>query len=239
MQVCEIFYSIQGEGQEIGQPAIFLRLQGCNLRCRFCDTAYSQEIKRKIYTNKSQLQPAQNQNSYTKDFSDEKFEEMSVSEIFKELKKFPAKHIVLTGGEPLLQQKELIPLLKKLKSYFIEVETNGTISPIISQYIDKFNCSPKLSNAIDLNLKYEALKSFPKEKTTYKFVIDSEKDITEVKKFIKDHKLPKNKVLLMPQGKTTDEIMEKSKFLIERCKKELFRFTPRLHIMLWSNQKKI
>ncbi len=229
MQVCEIFYSIQGEGTEIGQPAIFLRLQGCNLRCRFCDTEYSQEIKRKIDTMKSQKKQDLSQG----------FQEMSVSEILKEIKKFPGRHIVLTGGEPLLQQKELIPLLKKLKNYFIEVETNGTIKPEIVEYINKFNCSPKLSNAIDLKLKYEALKSFPKEKTSFKFVIDDEKDITEVKKFIKDHKLPKNKVLLMPQGKTTEEIMEKSKFLIERCKKELFRFTPRLHIMLWSNQKKI
>jgi len=225
MQVCEIFYSIQGEGQEIGQPAIFLRLQGCNLRCWFCDTDYSQEIKRKIDTNN------------TKKPSD--FEEMSVPEILKKLKKFPAKHIVLTGGEPLLQQKELIPLLKKLKGYFIEVETNGTIKPEISEYINKFNCSPKLSNAIDLNLKYDSLKSFPKEKTIYKFVIDKEKDIIEVKKFIKKHNLPKNKVFLMPQGKTTDEIIEKSKFLVDICKKELFGFAPRLHIMLWNNQKKI
>lgn len=164
---------------------------------------------------------------------------MSVPEILKEIKRFPAKHIVITGGEPLLQQKELIPLLKKLKNYFTEVETNGTIKPVISQYIDRFNCSPKLSNAIKNNFKYDSLKSFPKEKTIYKFVIDNEKDIIEVKKFIKDHNLPKNKVLLMPQGKTTDEIMEKSKFLIEVCKKELFGFTPRLHIMLWNNQKKI
>jgi len=226
MQVCEIFYSIQGEGQEIGQPAIFLRLQGCNLRCKFCDTAYSQEIKKKIDTNKSQKLT-------------EGFEEMSVEKILKELKKFPAKHIVLTGGEPLLQQKELIPLLKKLKNYFIEVETNGTIKPEISKYINKFNCSPKLSNAIDLNLKYDTLKSFPKEKTIYKFVIDDKKDITEVKKFIKKHSIPKDKVFLMPQGKTTEEIIEKSKSLIEICKKELFGFAPRLHIMLWNNQKKI
>ncbi|PIZ75254.1 7-carboxy-7-deazaguanine synthase [Candidatus Peregrinibacteria bacterium CG_4_10_14_0_2_um_filter_38_24] len=213
MQVCEIFYSIQGEGQEIGQPAIFLRLQGCNLRCKFCDTAYSQEIKKKF--------------------------EISTDKILKKIKKFPAKHIVITGGEPLLQQKELIPLLKNLKNYFIEIETNGTIKPIISQYVNKFNCSPKLSNAIKNNLTYDNLKSFPKEKTIYKFVVNTEKNIKEIKKFIKTHDLPKNKVFLMPQGKTTEEIIQRSKFLIEICKKELFRFAPRLHIMLWNNQKKI
>ncbi len=233
MQVCEIFYSIQGEGQEIGQPAIFLRLQGCNLRCRFCDTAYSQEIKQKIDTKKLQTISTKNKPSQ------ETSREMSTSEILKEIKKFPAKHIVITGGEPLLQQKELTALLEKLKNYFIEVETNGTVPPKISKYINKFNCSPKLSNAIDLNLKYEALESFPKEKTIYKFVIDEEKDVTEVKQFVKDHGLPKDKVFLMPQGKTTDEVMERSKFLIEICKKELFGFAPRLHIMIWNNQKKV
>jgi organic radical activating enzyme len=213
MQVCEIFYSIQGEGQEIGQPAIFLRLQGCNLHCKFCDTAYSQEINQK--------------------------KEMTIMEILKKIKEFPAKHIVLTGGEPLLQQKELIPLLKKLKNYFIEVETNGTIKPIISQYINKFNCSPKLSNAIKLKIKYDSLKFFPKEKTIYKFVVNDKKDITEIKKFIKENTIDKNKVFLMPQGKTTEEVMEKSKSLIEICKKEVFGFAPRLHIMIWNNQKKI
>jgi organic radical activating enzyme len=219
MQVCEIFYSIQGEGQEIGQPAVFLRLQGCNLRCKFCDTAYSQKINKNIHTNSEKNIPT--------------------TEILKEIKKFPAKHLVITGGEPLLQQKELIPLLKKLKNYFIEIETNGTIKPDISQYINKFNCSPKLSNAIKNPLAYNSLKFFPKEKTIYKFVINDQKDIKEAKKFIRDNHLPKNKVFLMPQGKTTEEIIEKSKFLIEICKKELFGFAPRLHIMLWNNQKKV
>ena len=86
MLINEIFYSIQGEGRSAGKPAVFLRLSGCNLKCRWCDTKYAWK----------------------------KGEEMTTGQIIQKIKKYPCKHLVVTGGEPMLQQEGLEELLKKL-----------------------------------------------------------------------------------------------------------------------------
>lgn len=211
MQVSEIFYSIQGEGINIGVPSIFLRLSGCHLRCTWCDSKYTWDM-----------------NSGS---------QMSTSAILKEIQKYPSSHLVITGGEPLIQQSALIELLKKLKKYYIEVETSGSLEPHINQYIDHYNCSPKLKNSGNKEHRHFTEK-FPKEKTYYKFVIDNARDLQEVKKFIKKHKIDTEKVLLMPQGIKKNEIAKKSLWLAELCKKENFRFSPRLHINLWGNKRK-
>lgn len=116
MRVNEIFYSLQGEGRWTGTPAVFVRFSGCNLRCDFCDTEHEEGT------------------------------EMSEEQIVEEVCQYPAAHIVITGGEPLLQ---LTPsLVDKLheKCKFIQIETNGTLVPedkdLLSQ-IDWVTCSPK------------------------------------------------------------------------------------------------
>jgi 7-carboxy-7-deazaguanine synthase len=210
MRVSEIFHSIQGEGPSIGTPTIFLRLAGCHLRCTWCDSKYTWDRM--------------------------SGKEMSTTAILKELKKFPCKHLVITGGEPLLQQNALIELLKKLKGYFIEVETSASLKPFINEYVDQYNCSPKLSNSGNRSIKLE---KFPKEKSYYKFVVSTEKNLIEIKDFIKKHKLPREKVLLMPEGITKRELQKKSLWLAEICKKENLRFSPRLHINLWGNKRKV
>ncbi|MBI4975538.1 7-carboxy-7-deazaguanine synthase QueE [Candidatus Peregrinibacteria bacterium] len=209
MQISEIFYSIQGEGVNIGKPAIFIRLNLCDLRCVWCDSKYT----------------------WRKEFG----KEMTIEKIIKEIKKYPAKHLVITGGEPLIQQKELINLLKKLGDYFIEIETNGTIQPLeeLTKLINQYNCSPKLKNA---KTKNRELKKFPAEKTYYKFVVERKKDIDEIKKIMKT--LDKEKIILMPQGTTKKNLAKTSKLLAEICKKENLRFTPRLHMEIWGNKRK-
>mgnify|MGYP001591590327 FL=1 len=156
MQVSEIFYSIQGEGTNLGAPAIFLRLAGCHLRCVWCDSKFTWSLK--------------------------SGEKMSTAEITKELKKFPCKHLVVTGGEPLIQQNALKELFEKLKDYYIEMETSGSLKSHLHKYIDQYNCSPKLSNSKNNRINLE---EFPIEKTYYKFVIEKPGDIEEVKSFIK------------------------------------------------------
>lgn len=210
MQVSEIFYSIQGEGINIGKPAIFLRLAGCHLRCSWCDSKYTWNFK----SGKS----------------------MTTSEIIKKIKKYPCKNLVITGGEPLIQQNALIELLKKLPHFYIEVETSGSLAPHISDYIDHYNCSPKLSNSENSTIKLE---KFPREKTYYKFVVDKPGDIREIKSFIRRHRLPMEHILLMPQGIKRRELTKKTKWLAEICKKENLRFTPRLHIEIWGNKRGI
>ncbi|HTY15697.1 MAG TPA: radical SAM protein [Methanoregulaceae archaeon] len=101
MNVLEIFYSIQGEGKKQGRPTIFVRLAGCNLACRWCDT------------------PAAHDRGY----------DLTLSEVIGKIREFRCREICITGGEPLLQEAGLLDLLKLLSSlgYSIEIETNGTI----------------------------------------------------------------------------------------------------------------
>ncbi|MDO5843560.1 MAG: radical SAM protein [Methanocorpusculum sp.] len=101
MKVSETFVSLQGEGLNQGKPCFFLRLAGCNLRCAWCDTEYSFE----------------------------KGEEKSVDEIVKEISESGLSYVCITGGEPLLQKKELLPLLEILSAakISVDIETNGTI----------------------------------------------------------------------------------------------------------------
>lgn len=111
-KINEIFYSIQAEGYWAGRPAIFIRFSGCNLRCEFCDTEFLSGI------------------------------EMSISDIMAQISNYPAKFIVITGGEPLLN--DTAPLVKELKAkdYYVAVETNGTIQPKHDLF-DWITVSPK------------------------------------------------------------------------------------------------
>lgn len=210
MRVSEVFYSIQGEGINIGQPSVFLRLAGCHLRCSWCDSKFTWELK--------------------------SGKEMSTEKILKEIKKYPTKNLVITGGEPLIQQNALIELLKNLKGYYVEMETSGSLKSHISKYINHYNCSPKLSNSENRTIKLE---KFPPEKTWYKFVVSKPENLEEIKAFIKTNKLPQEKIILMPEGIKKRELAEKTVWLVEICKQENFRFSPRLHINIWGNKRKV
>ncbi len=199
--VNEIFYSIQGEGPNIGKPAVFLRLGGCNLRCKWCDSKYTWN----------------DQTPMTND------------RILQKIKSYPCKHLVITGGEPLLQQDGLVELLKKLKGYFIEIETNGSIPLKIGQYVEHINCSPKLKNS--KNAPYP-LRIKPKNrKVIYKFVAQNKADIKEIRQYIVDNNIPGHKVYLMPEGVNKKIVQERSKWIIEICKKEGYNFSLRMQIL--------
>ncbi len=115
MRVNEIFYSLQGEGRYTGIAAVFIRLAGCNLQCDFCDTRHE---------------------SYT---------ELSEDEIVRQVVVYPARHVVVTGGEPTLQLTgSLVDKLHEAGK-FVQIETNGTIelAPGLLSGIDWITCSPK------------------------------------------------------------------------------------------------
>lgn len=213
--VSEIFYSVQGEGIHLGKPAIFLRLSGCNLRCVWCDTKYALDMK----SGKC----------------------MSLNEVLSEIQRYPAKHIVVTGGEPLLQQLALIPLLKELKklNFFIELETNGSIEPVsnLVKLVDQFNVSPKLSNAglpkpVLAKSIYHVLAS--ECKAYFKFVVISPSDLLEIDDYVTKYYLPRNKVILMPQAMTSEEHNKRLLFIIEHAKNRGYRVTPRLQIIVYG-----
>lgn len=210
MRISEIFYSLQGEGISLGKPVVFLRLSGCHLRCVWCDSKFTWDLK--------------------------SGKDMSIEEIIKEIKKFPTKHLVITGGEPLIQQSGLKELLQKLPDYYIEMETSGSLKSHLNDYINHYNCSPKLSNSENKEIRFEPL---PEEKTYYKFVVSSEENLVEIKNFIKKNQIKKDHVFLMPEGTKKSEIQKRSLWLAEICKRENLRFTPRLHINIWGNKRKV
>lgn len=208
MRISEIFYSIQGEGTNTGAPAIFIRLAGCHLRCVWCDSKFTWDMK--------------------------SGKEMSTAAIIKVINKYPCKHLVITGGEPLIQQSGIKELLLKLPEYYVEIETSGTIVSFISEFINQYNCSPKLKNSKNRPM---SLQKFPEEKTWYKFVVDKKSDTKEIKEMMKKYSLPKEKIILMPQGITREEMTEKSPWIAEICKKENWHFSTRLHIEIWGNKR--
>ncbi|MBQ0073421.1 MAG: radical SAM protein [Prevotella sp.] len=113
MRVNEIFYSLQGEGHYTGTPAVFLRLSGCNMKCPFCDTQHTS------------------------------FTEMTEEEIASHVSRFPARHIVITGGEPTMQLNAKLTALLHNEGFFIQIETNGSLPLQDGVSLDWITCSPK------------------------------------------------------------------------------------------------
>jgi organic radical activating enzyme len=205
----EVFESIQGEGKNQGVLSIFLRLAFCNLRCSFCDSKYTYE--------------------------NPKFKWEKKENVLKLISSFKVNNIVITGGEPLLWQKNLIKILKEVKKN-VEVETNGTIIPEkeFDKYINLYNVSPKLSNSgeeFSKRINKEALLWFSKNKKSYfKYVIEKEEDLKEVIEHLKEFKIERERVYLMPCAKNKKELEKKSKMVINLCKKYKFNYSDRLQI---------
>ncbi len=200
----EVFYSIQGEGLNAGMPAIFVRFGNCNLKCTWCDTKYT-------------WHPDVQDNFVA-----------PLKKVFSEIRKYPAcKHLVITGGEPMLQQPVISAIRREFPDYYIEVETNGSQVVRCFEDVDLFTVSYKTSNSG--NPPYEI--KTRNEKCVYKFVVCSEGDFNEIEKVIQQYKLPADKIFLMPEGVTREEIFNKQQLVLERCKKMGYRFSPRLQIL--------
>lgn len=221
LKVSEIFHSYQGEGKNIGMPAVFLRLAICNLKCHWCDTPYTW--------------------NWTAFDRDKEIHEMEVSDILSVIETFDCKNLVLTGGEPMLQQKELLPLLQLLKEkgFWIEVETNGTIKPKndFDLQTDRYNCSPKLSSSGSFSLSDTAPFFFTSVKALFKFVICGEPDLKEVVDFVREQRILPGQVYLMPEGRTSAELLAKEVWVVRAAKAASFHFTTRRHILEFGNRR--
>lgn len=228
----EIFYTIQGEGVSLGTPAVFVRLSLCNLHCVWCDTPYTWNW---VGTKFEHL-------------DDKKYDKASnivnvgIDEIVEAVIASNCELVVFTGGEPLLQQKELIQLFTVLRGlgHKIEVETNGTIVPSaeIALLVTRFNVSPKLANSgnpLKLRNRSNALMMLANlGNSIFKFVIADQTDLEEVMSLITTYQIDSGSVYLMPEGRTDDEIRSKSEWLIEICKQYQFKFSTRLHVLIWG-----
>jgi organic radical activating enzyme len=170
---------------------------------------------------------------------------MTADAVFQKVMSFGCAHLVLTGGEPLLHQKLLEPVLSRLKKegVYIEVETNGTVTPTEETFslIDCFNVSPKTSNSLvdsRVRTRRGPLEAFAgSRKSWFKFVVRDSKDLSEVEDLIHEFSLPRDRIMLMPEGTDSTTLIERGRWLVDVCMERGFRFTPRLHILLFGNKR--
>lgn len=231
LPVNEMFVSVQGEGRFAGHPALFIRLNYCNLGCSWCDTRFTWDSD---FIERGEL------------LSVTHLSEMALTQI-KKVELSPTNvHVVLTGGEPMLHQDripELIAQMRRSGFNFFEIETNGMFVPDVEMIssIDWWNCSPKLSNnglTIEENIVTDALSAILQTgKADFKFVVSKPEDIDE----IKQHYLaliPSDLIMLMPEGFTRSKQLRNLQWVQEEASRHGFRFSPRLHILKWGNERK-
>ncbi len=230
----EIFYTLQGEGLSLGSPAIFIRLSLCNLHCHWCDTPYTWNWQNTPWEHQDQ----------TKFSKEKQILELTPSEIAPLIQKHPCDRLIITGGEPLLQQDDIPTLLNHLPAIkFIEIETNGTRtpSPELQNLPIQYNVSPKLSNSQipeSKRIHPDSIQFFTQHPDSFfKFVICDKKDMSELEALRSKFDIPASKIFLMPQGTDAETLQKNSLFLAPICQQQGYRLSPRLHVLLWGNQR--
>ena len=224
MKISEVFDSIQGEGIHAGKPSVFLRTALCNLKCVWCDTKYTWDWDNYDYSKE--------------------VHELPIEKVIEKIKEFEPKHIVITGGEPLIQQNDIASLLSKLgDDYFVEVETDCTIIPnsAMLEHVNHWNVSPKTSNSGNSREAREIPQCYDffakLENSVFKFVIENESDLVEIDELITKYSIAKNKILLMPQASTKDELNLKKEEIEKIAKAKGLLFSSRLQVERWGNQR--
>ncbi|HLG99558.1 MAG TPA: 7-carboxy-7-deazaguanine synthase QueE [Bryobacteraceae bacterium] len=222
MKIAEIFYSLQGEGGLAGTPSVFVRTSGCNLRCTWCDTPYTSWAPQG--------------------------EERTIASIIDEVNRYGAPHVVITGGEPMIAPA--IEELTHALTQHITIETAGTVDAHVR--CDLMSISPKLANSTPhqreggrWGAQHERLRYQPEvlkrliQLYSYqlKFVIVDPADLAEVRSIVEEIGASPGRVMLMPEGIDQAAGAARGPWLAEICKREGYRFTPRLHIQLWGNQR--
>ncbi|MFB3777730.1 MAG: 7-carboxy-7-deazaguanine synthase QueE [Bryobacteraceae bacterium] len=225
MKIAEIFYSIQGEGMLAGTPSAFLRVSGCNLRCSWCDTPYAS------------WEP--------------EGEEIALEEVLARVARYRTHYTVVTGGEPLIAP-EIVPLTEALRQMgqHVTIETAGTVFAPVDCHL--MSISPKMSNSTPFErdggrwaAPHDRLRIQPgvlrRLMAAYdyqlKFVVQKEEDLAEIKDLVKELHANRQRVVLMPEGTEAEVLRERAVWLVEICKQEGFRFSPRLHIDLYGNRR--
>jgi organic radical activating enzyme len=240
--VSEYFYSLQGEGRTMGIPAIFLRLTGCNLMCGgygverdgvlrdgatwVCDTI-AVWLKGTTFLFEPLLRQLN--------------AEINFVERLKN-----GVHLVITGGEPLLQQARIVAFLEYLEAQhdcrpIIEIETNATILPLseLDERVSYWNTSPKLQNSgmpAAKRIYPDVLTWFAQNPNTmFKFVIRNDEDWAEIQRDWLDlGYLDRRKIVLMPAASSIEELLHVNKSVADICIREQVRMCTRLHVEIWN-----
>jgi 7-cyano-7-deazaguanosine (preQ0) biosynthesis protein QueE len=222
--VAEVFGpTFQGEGASVGRRAAFVRLGRCNLDCSWCDTPYTWDWTR--------FDPAV------------ELRRESTARVLDLLEPMHPTLVVITGGEPLLQQRALVPLLAGCaeRGWAVEVETNGTLAPsdALVSLVRQWNVSPKLANSgvpLDVRIRPDALTAFRATGTAvFKFVVAQVADLDEVAELVGAHDL--DPVWIMPEGTDAATVLARASALAGPVLARGWNLTPRLHVLLWGDER--
>ena len=213
--------TFQGEGRSIGMPVMFLRLAGCNLHCSWCDTKYAWDWGQ--YDASTEMQS------------------ILVQNVVERLLASNCPRLVISGGEPMLQQKALMELTSLLHAagWWTEIETAGTMLPLSTDLVKQFNVSPKLEssgNSYAARFHLEVLSTLnDTRRAIFKFVVSQPKELDEVDAIVRPLSL--SPVYIMPEGVTTEVILAKLGALAEEVVKRGYYLAPRLHTLLYGGRR--
>ena len=224
LKISEVFASVQGEGVTVGTPSVFVRLALCNLRCTWCDTPYTWDWSRFEPSAEIHRRP--------------------VEDVATEVRGLGPSNVVITGGEPLMQQAGLEALLGALgDDYTVEVETAGTLVPsraLISR-VNTWNVSPKLAHSGNPEAKRvvpEALALFAGlANASFKVVVRGPEDIDEALALCAAHGIEARRLVLMPEGTEAGVLLERSRVLAAECVARDLRLGTRLQVLLWGDER--
>jgi 7-carboxy-7-deazaguanine synthase len=225
LKIAELFYSLQGEGSLVGVPSVFVRTSGCNLRCSWCDTPYTSWRPEGVDLTLDQI----------------------VDEVQARLPAGRARHVVVTGGEPMIAP-EIVALTQRLHDtgLHITIETAGTVFQPVA--CDLMSISPKLANSTPAGLwgaRHDRTRIQPavlaelmgRYDYQLKFVMEKPEDLEEVQALLALLGAEPGRVILMPEGTSRERLLERAVWLADVCKDEGYRFSPRLHVDLYGNRR--
>jgi len=215
MRISEVFLSLQGEGPSAGTPAHFVRLQGCTVGCRWCDTKYT--------------------------WDPDGGRAATPDEAWAEARALgEAPLLVVTGGEPL-EHADLAALLADAAARWprVEVETSGLAPPPVSLPNLHWNVSPKLPSATPrwADTWAHAAAWVAEPRATFKIVIGDPPDLADAERLMREHALPPSRVMFMPEGMTDERLRERARALADDCRRLGVRLGPRLHVWLWGARR--
>ena len=230
LRVIEVYTSVQGESTWAGVPCVFVRLAGCNLRCTWCDTPYA---------------------SWSPEGP-----QRSIADLVRECLQTPARHAVVTGGEPMMFP-QVEPLCAALRDAGIHltIETAGTIARTVA--CDLMSSSPKLANStpapgdprdpggswakrheqrrLNPGALQSLLDNYPQRQL--KFVVRDPADLPEIDTLLAALRGWSNHdILLMPEGITVNALAARA-WIVHECVRRAWRYCPRLHIELFGNRR--